>query len=164
MSPVSIRFATIEDSDAINDIYNHYVLTSLCTFHLELVTHQERVEWLEEHQGKYLATVAVWDGKVVGWASLSNHRPRPAYDGTVEGSVYIDKDFHRRGIGKLLIVDLIERARAQGFHTIVAGAEASQTASIRLHEDLGFVQIARFKEVGFKFDTWCDTVFLQLML
>ena len=107
--------------------------------------------------------MAELDGRVIGWASLSNHRPRPAYDGTVESSVYIHKDFHRRGLGKLLMIDLIERAKNCGFHTIVAGAEASQEASIRLHEDLGFVQVARFKDVGFKFDTWCDTNLMQLM-
>lgn len=164
MSPVSIRLATIEDADAINNIYNDYVLTSLCTFHLEPVTDEERMEWIKQHSGKYLATIAESNGKVIGWASLSNHRPRPAYNGTVESSVYIHKDFHRRGLGKLLMIDLIERAKNCGFHTIVAGAEASQEASIRLHEDLGFVQVARFKDVGFKFDTWCDTIFMQLML
>ena len=164
MSPVSIRLATIEDADAINNIYNDYVLTSLCTFHLEPVTDEERMEWIKQHSRKYLATIAESDGRVIGWASLSNHRPRPAYDGTVESSVYIHKDFHRRGLGKLLMIDLIERAKICGFHTIVAGAEASQEASIRLHEDLGFVQVARFKDVGFKFDTWCDTIFMQLML
>ncbi len=164
MSPVSIRLATIEDAGAINSIYNDYVLTSLCTFHLEPVTDEERMEWIKQHSGKYLATVAELDGRVIGWASLSNHRPRPAYDGTVESSVYIHKDFHRRGLGKLLMIDLMERAKNCGFHTIVAGAEASQEASIRLHEDLGFVQVARFKDVGFKFDTWCDTIFMQLML
>jgi L-amino acid N-acyltransferase len=161
---LSIRLATREDVDAINNIYNHYVLTSTCTFHLEPVTREERLQWLENHGGKYGVTVAVLDGEVVGWASVSNHRPRPAYDGTAESSVYIHRDFHRQGIGRVLMVDLIERARHVGFHTLVAGAEATQTASIRLHEDLGFTQIARFKEVGFKFDTWCDTVFLQLML
>jgi phosphinothricin acetyltransferase len=161
---LSIRPATVDDSDAINDIYNHYVLTSTCTFHLEPVTRQERLDWLEAHSGRYGVTIAKMDGIVVGWASLSNHRPRPAYDGTVESSVYIHEDFHRRGLGRVLMEDLIDRAKKLGFHTIVAGAEASQSASIGLHEKLGFVQVARFKEVGYKFDTWCDTVFMQLML
>jgi L-amino acid N-acyltransferase YncA len=164
MSHATIRLASIEDADAINAIYNHYVLTSLCTFHMEQVTKNERMEWLEGHCGKYVVTVVEINGTVVGWASLSNHRPRPAYDGTVESSVYIHKDFHRRGLGKLLMKDLITRAKYQGFHTIVAGAEASQESSIKLHEDLGFVHVARYKEVGFKFETWCDTVFMQLML
>jgi phosphinothricin acetyltransferase len=161
---LSIRLATVEDVDAINDIYNHYVQSSVCTFHLEPVTRKKRSEWFEAHKGRYGVTVAEMDGAVVGWASLSNHRPRPAYDGTVESSVYIHKDFHRQGLGRVLMVDLIERARHVGFHTIVAGAEASQVASIGLHEQLGFVQVARFKEVGYKFGAWCDTVFMQLML
>lgn len=161
---VTIRLAVPGDIEAINEIYNHYVLTSTCTFHLDPVTFDERQEWLNEHSERYSVTVAELDGVVVGWASLSPHRPRPAYAGTVESSVYIQFDHHRKGIGRELMVDLISRAKNAGFHTLVAGAEASQTGSIRLHEALGFTHIARYKEVGYKFDQWLDTVFLQLML
>ena len=159
-----IREAKHEDAEAINEIYNHYVLTSTCTFHLEPVTTQERTEWLAEHSDRYPVILAVSDGKVIGWASLSPFRPRPAYVGTLESSVYIHHLHHRKGIGKLLMVDLISRAKDLGYHTIIAGAEASQTGSIRLHEELGFEHVATYKQVGFKFDTWLDTVFLQLML
>ena len=159
-----IRSAKEQDVDAINDIYNYYVLTSTCTFHLDPVAHEERLAWLREHNDRYAVTVAIKEGKLVGWASLSPHRTRPAYAGTVESSVYIDKDNHRQGIGRMLMVDLMGRAKNAGFHTLVAGAEASQIGSLLLHESLGFERIARYKEVGYKFDQWLDTVFLQIML
>ena len=164
MDQIDIRLAQIEDAGAINDIYNHYVLTSTCTFHLEPVTVEERIEWLFEHSGRHPVTVGIMAGEVIGWASLSPFRRRPAYDGTVESSVYVHHLHHRKGHGKLLMLDLIVRAKTLGYHSIIAGAEASQFGSIRLHEELGFEHVAKFKQVGFKFDTWLDTVFLQLML
>ena len=160
----SIRLATLDDFVTINEIYNHYVLNSTCTFHLEPVTDEERLEWLSHHTERYPVTVVESDGIVVGWASLSQFRPRPAYANTVESSVYIHRDFHRRGLGKLLMTDLVERAKQLKHRSIIAGAEASQTASIRLHQDLGFTKVAYYQEVGFKFGEWHDTVFFQLML
>ena len=164
MDQIDIRLASLADADAINDIYNHYVFASTCTFHLEPVTHEERADWLRQHGDKHPVTVAVQKDQIVGWASLSPFRPRPAYDGTGESSVYVHCDHHRKGIGKLLMIDLIQRAKHLGYHSIIAGAEASQTGSIVLHEVLGFQHVARFQQVGFKFDQWLDTVFLQLML
>ncbi|MEI8280851.1 MAG: N-acetyltransferase family protein [Armatimonadota bacterium] len=164
MDQIDIRLAQIEGAGAINDIYNHYVLTSTCTFHLEPVSTQERLEWLAGHNDRYPVIVAVCKGQIVGWASLSPFRPRPAYAGTVESSVYVHHLHQRKGIGRLLMLDLISRAKALGYHSIIAGAEATQYGSIRLHEELGFEHVAQFKQVGFKFDTWLDTVFLQLML
>lgn len=164
MSSLQIRLATQADAEDINDIYNHYVRTSTCTFHLDPVTTQERVEWLSKHNDRYPVLIATINNQTVGWASLSPFRERPAYAGTTESSVYIHKDFQRQGIAKQLMVELIERANKLGYRTILAGAEASQTASIKLHESLGFRRTALFKEVGFKFDQWLDTVFLQLML
>ncbi|MBS1702614.1 MAG: N-acetyltransferase [Armatimonadetes bacterium] len=159
-----IRLATEADADAINDVYNYYVHHSTCTFHLEPVTREERVEWLNGHSEKHPVLVYEVDGKVVGWASLSVHRPRPAYGNTVETSVYIDHRFHGRGIGKALLGELIRLANMHGHHTMLGGMEASQIASIRLHESLGFEKVAHYREIGYKFGQWLDTVFYQLML
>ncbi len=159
MDLIDIRLVQVEDAGSINAIYNYYVLSSTCTFHLEPVTIQERTEWLDGHSDRYPVIVAG-----CSWASLSPFRPRPAYVGTVESSAYVHYLHHRKGIGRLLMLDLISRAKALGYHSIIAGAEATQYGSIRLHEGLGFEHVAQFKQVGFKFDTWLDTVFLQLML
>src|SRR5262245_57858093 len=112
MTP-SIRLATQADLPAINEIYNYYVLRSTCTYQLESETLEARQAWFAKHPSdKYPVTVAELDGEVVGWGSLSKFRDRAAYDLTVEASVYIRHDHHRRGIGRTLLVDLIERARA----------------------------------------------------
>ena len=160
-----LRLATADDLDAINDIYNYYVLRSTCTYQLEPETLEARRAWFGAHSPeKYPITVAELDGQVAGWGSLSKFRDRAAYDPTVEASVYIHHEFHRRGLGRLILVDLIDRAKAAGFHSLIGGASAEQTASIRLQETLGFKHIAHFKQVGYKFGQWLDVAFLQLML
>jgi phosphinothricin acetyltransferase len=159
-----IRLATPADLPAINAIYNHYVLTSTCTYAEEPDTLADRSFWFAEHQGPHPATVLEQDGEVVGWASLSEYRGRCGYRFSVENSVYVHHAHHGQGIGKALMLDLIDRARQLGHHTIVAGVSADQTASRGLHEHLGFTQVAHFREVGYKFDRWLDVVFLQLLL
>ena len=164
-TPPKIRPATESDLPAINDIYNYYVLRSTCTYQLEPETLEARRDWFRAHSPeKYPVTVAEIDGQVAGWGSLSKFRDRAAYDPTVEASVYIHHDLHRRGLCRLLLVDLIDRARAAGFHSLIGGASADQTASIKLQESLGFTHIGRFKQVGYKFGQWLDVVFMQLML
>src|SRR5207247_4724512 len=130
-----IRLATASDLPAINDIYNYYVLRSTCTYQLESETFDARQAWFAAHPSdKYPVTVAELDGQVVGWGSLSKFRDRAAYDGSVEASVYIRHDRHRRGLGRALLADLIDRARAIGFHTFIGGCSADQTARLRLQE------------------------------
>lgn len=164
MSPC-IRLATAADVPAINDIYNYYVPRSTCTYQLEPEPLAGREKWFQEHPpDKYPVTVAEVDGEVVGWGSLSKFRERAGYAPSVEASIYIRHDMQRRGLGRALLVDLIERARAIGFHTLVGGASADQTASIALQESLGFERVAHFKEVGMKFGQRLDVIFLQLML
>jgi L-amino acid N-acyltransferase len=165
MTATSIRIATAGDLPTINDIYNYYVLRSTCTYQLEPETLEARLAWFAAHPSdKYPVTVAELNGQVVGWGSLSKFRDRAAYDGTVEASIYIRHEVHRRGIGRALLCDLIERARAIGFHTLIGGASADQAASLALQESLGFQRIAHFKEVGYKFGRRLDVVFYQLML
>jgi L-amino acid N-acyltransferase YncA len=164
MSP-TLRLATAADLQAINDIYNHYVLCSTCTYQLEPEPLEGRKAWFAAHSPeKYPVTVAEIEGAVVGWGSLSKFRDRAAYDGSVEASIYIHHGYHRRGLGRTLLVDLIARARAAGFHTLIGGCSADQTASLALQESLGFTRVAHFKEVGYKFGQWLDVIFLQLML
>src|SRR5687768_16205034 len=135
--PFNIRLATVDDLEAINDIYNHYVPRSTCTYQLEPEPIEGRRVWFEAHPpDRYPVTVAQEDSQILGWGSLSKFRDRAAYAPSVEASVYIRHDKHRRGIGKALLIDLIQRARALGFHTLVGGASADQTASLALQESL----------------------------
>jgi phosphinothricin acetyltransferase len=161
----SIRLATAADLPAINDIYNYYVLNSTCTYQTEPETEEARRAWFEQHSpDTHPVTVATIENEVVGWGALSQFRPRAAYGHTVEASVYLRHDVHRRGIGKALLLDLIARAKAAGHHTLIGGASADQVASLALQESLGFQRVANLQEVGFKFGRWLDVVYSQLML
>ena len=164
MSGIAIRLATVADLDRINEIYNHYVLHSTCTYQTEPEPIEGRRKWFEAHGERHPVTVAEEDGRVVGWGSLSRFHARAAYGRTVENSVYVDPALHRRGIGRLLLVDLIERAQDLGHHTIVALIDADQLPSIAIHEKLGFETVGRLKEVGYKFDRWLHVIHMQKLL
>jgi phosphinothricin acetyltransferase len=161
---ITIRLATELDLPAINDIYNQYVRTSLCTYQEEDATMDERREWFGHHGGRLPVTVSEMDDAVVGWGSLSMFRERSAYRFTVEDSVYVRHDQLGKGIGKAMLLDLISRARTLQYKTIIAGCDSLQTASIALHEKLGFERVAHFRQVGYKFDQWLDVIFLQYMV
>ena len=94
----------------------------------------------------------------------SKFRLRAAYAPTVEASVYIHHDHHRRGLGRLILEELIAQARRAGFHSMIGGVSADQAASIALQESLGFKRVAHLKEVGLKFGQRLDVIYLQLML
>ncbi len=165
MSALHIRLAADSDLPAIDDIYNHYVLCSTCTAQYEPTTPDERRAWFVEHAPeRHPVTVAELDGRVVGWGALSRYHSRTGYRFTVENSVYVRHDAHRRGIGGALLADLIARARAGGHRTIVASIAGDQAPSIALHARAGFVEVGRLRETVVKLGTWLDVVYMQLML
>jgi L-amino acid N-acyltransferase len=163
MAP-TIRLARRDDLDAINDIYNHYVMHSTCTYQEIPEPLDNRRVWFDRHGPQHPVTVAEDRGTVVAWGSLSPYHTRSAYRFTVENSVYVHHAHHRRGIGGALLRDLIARARGAGHRSIVAGIDADQHASVALHAAHGFVTAGRVKEVGYKFHRWLDVVYMQLML
>ena len=163
-NPVRIRLATVADLGRINEIYNHYVLTSTCTYQNEPSSQAERAQWFAEHDERHPVTVAEVGAELVGWGCLSDFRGRWGYRYTVENSVYVRHDTQRCGIGRALLGDLIRRARELHYHTIIAGISAEQAGSVRLHEQAGFVMAGHLREVGHKFEQWLDVVFLQLRL
>jgi L-amino acid N-acyltransferase len=124
----------------------------------------DRLAWFAAHGEAHPITVATVAGEVVGWGSLSPYRARSAYRYTVENSVYVRHDRQRRGIGRLLLADLIERGRAARHHTIVAVIDAEQTGSVALHVAMGFRDAGELRELGFKFGRWLHVRYLQLML
>lgn len=164
MPEVSIRLATADDLPAINDIYNHYVLQTTCTYQEEPEAIESRRAWFAAHDQRYPVTVATVDGLVVGWGSLSRFHPRSAYRFTVENSIYLHHDRRRQGIGSALLRDQIDRATRLGHRSIIATVDAAQAGSIALHARYGFEPVAHLKHVGFKFGQWLDVVYLQRML
>ena len=102
--------------------------------------------------------------RIVGFGSLSRFKERPAYNTTVEDSVYVDRDHHGHGIGRLLLDALVDTARVHGFHTMIGRITADNTASIALHRAVGFDSVGLEREIGRKFGRWLDVVVMQKML
>jgi phosphinothricin acetyltransferase len=159
------RLVERRDADALRAIYNVEVLESTVTFDLRPRTLAEQLAWIDDHSGGHPAIVAVDESDVVGgFASLTPYRPRPAYSTTVEDSVYVHRDLRGRGVGRLLLGDLVELARDHGFHSVIGRIVGDHDASIALHAACGFAQVGREQEVGRKFNRWLDVVLMQLML
>jgi L-amino acid N-acyltransferase YncA len=161
---VTVRVAAPADLGAINDIYNHYVLHSTCTYQEEPEPIASRRQWFEHHSDRHPVTVAELDGRVMGWGSLSAYHARSAFRNTVENSIYVHPQHHRRGIGSLLLQDLIIRACSAGHRAIIAGIDGEQPASVALHAKFGFVKAGRLRQIGFKFNRWLDVIYMELLL
>jgi phosphinothricin acetyltransferase len=159
-----VRPATLDDLGAVNDIYNHYVLHSTCTYQEEPETIEDRRKWFDHHRALHPVIVAEAGGQVVGWGSLSPWHPRSAYRRTVEDSIYIHHEQQRRGLGSLLLEELIGRARILGHRAIIAAIDHGQPGSVALHARFKFQEVGHFKQVGFKFGRWLDAIYLELIL
>jgi phosphinothricin acetyltransferase len=166
MRNIKIRDARQDDVEGITAIYNDAVERTTAIWNDTKVDSVNRSAWLADRQrAGYPVLVAVDDqGSVFGYASFGDWRAWEGYRHTVEHSLYVRADRRGHGIGKTLMLALIERARGLGKHVMVAGIEANNVESIRLHEKLGFERVGYLKEVGMKFDTWLDLAFLQLKL
>jgi L-amino acid N-acyltransferase YncA len=162
---VQIRLATLDDADAIREIYNHQVLTSTVTFDLVPRSPADQVEWMQARSGAHAVVVAADDtGSVSGFGSLSPYRPRPAYSTSVEDSVYVREDRQGQGVGRSILTELVARAEQHGFHTVVGRIVGDHEASIALHRSLGFDHVGTEREIGRKFGRWLDVVVMQRML
>jgi len=162
---VTIRTAGRADVPGILDIYNDAVLHTTASYDDEPSTLEARLDWFDGKTRHGLPVfVAEDETGVVGWSAFGPFRPWPGYRYAVEHSVYVAASRRGRGIGTALLPPLIERAREMGMHAMIAGIDAANAPSIRLHARLGFERVAHFKEVGFKFDRWLDLVFMELLL
>jgi phosphinothricin acetyltransferase len=162
---VEIRRATVEDAEAIRAIYNVEVTRSTVTFDIIPRTSQEQVDWLVKRSGAYVVLVAEDDdGTILGFASLSPFRERPAYSTTVEDSVYVDRDQRGRGVARMLLEALVETATVHGFHAMIARIVGGHDASIALHEKVGFEVVGTEREVGRKQGRWLDVVVMERLL
>ena len=161
---MEIRLASLEDAEAIRAIYNPAVLDSTATFDLRPRSLADQQVWLREHSGAHAAIVAVDDGVVVGFGSLSPYRTRPAYVTSVEDSVYVHPDHHGKGVGRALLEELVRLAKAHGFHAMFARIVGGHEAWIALHRAVGFDLVGTEREVGRKFGRWLDVVAMQRVL
>ena len=164
MDDLVVRLAVLDDAEAIRRIYNHEVEHTTHTFDLVPRSPQDQRAWLQEREGALGVLVAELDGRVVGFASLSEYRPRAAYRTSVESSVYVDGALRGRGVGRRLMRELVDVARSRGFHTMLARIAGGHEASIQLHQAAGFTVVGTEREVGRKFGGWLDVVVMQRML
>lgn len=162
---MQIRDAEDGDQSSILEIYNDAVLNTTAVWNEVPRTAQEQAQWFEAKQAQaYPVLVAVVDEVVAGFCSYGPFRPWYGYRFSVEGSIYVAAQYRRQGIARQLLAALIARAQLQELHAIIAGIEAGNAASIRLHEQAGYRIAGRLHEVGFKFGRWLDLVLMERLL
>jgi phosphinothricin acetyltransferase len=166
MTELAIRPALASDIPAITRIYAHAVLHGTATFELEPPTEAEMLRRFDKlRAGGFPYVVAEIGGAVGGYAYAGAFRERPAYRFTVEDSIYIAPERHKRGIGRALLNRLIANSEAAGFRQMIAViGDSAQAGSIALHRSCGFRNAGVFEAVGFKFGRWLDTVQMQRAL
>ncbi len=155
-----IREATFSDAEAIADIYNYYILNTVITFEIDPITPREIMKRMEKYKevGPYL--VYEENGETVGYAYVSKFRERPAYEHSVESSIYLKNGYGGKGLGAKLYAELLAQVALER-HTIIGGIALPNKASVKLHEKCGFRKVAHFLGVGRKFGTWIDVGFWQ---
>ena len=162
---IQIRAYQTEDTEAILDIINHNILHSTSLYDYSVRSFEQQKAILEEKiQKGFPVIVAENKGEVLGFGMYSEFRFREAYQFTVEHSVYVAENQLGKGIGKLLLSELIVLAKAQKLHTMIGVIDSENENSIAFHEQFGFKIVGTIKESGYKFDRWLDSVFMQLLL
>lgn len=159
-----IRLAREADSSRLLEIYAPYIINTPITFEYD-------VPKISEFKDRVTATLMKlpWlvyeDGGIIkGYAYASEHRKRPAYDWSVDLSIYIDEEYQREGIGRALYGSLIDILRIQGYFNAFAGVTIPNIKSEGFHKSFGFIPIGIYKNVGYKFDRWYDTKWYQYMI
>lgn len=160
-----IRPATPNDIPRIAAIYGHYVSNSTATFELSAPSESEMLErFVQITNAAFPYLVIVQHGEVAGYAYAAPYRPRPAYRFTVEDTIYLAPEASGQGLGTQLLSELIAQCQSLGFRQMIAVIGGATPASCRLHARLGFEEVGRLREVGFKFQSWLDTILMQRAL
>jgi phosphinothricin acetyltransferase len=162
--PVSIRQAVVADASRAAEIYAPYVNDTAISFEESPPTGHDFAGRIERCLSRWQWLVAEAGGAVVGYAYGSEHRARAAYRWSVEVSVYVDREFHRRGIGRALYERLLADLTERGFCHAYAGTTLPNDSSVELHTAMGFTPIGTFRDVGWKFGRWHDVAWFQKTL
>lgn len=164
-SEITIREATAQDLQQILDIYNDAIIHTTAVYSEIPQTLAMRIDWFKGRKdSNFPVIVTELNGVVVGFGSYGDFRSWPCYRFTAEHSVYIHNAYRGLGISKMLIKELLLHAKNAGLHALIAGIDSENIVSLNLHYAFGFVKVAHFKEVGFKFNRWLDLIFLELLL
>lgn len=157
-----IRDARLDDAEQILEVYKPYILDTPVSFELEVPQLNEFQGRLVERNGKFPWLVFERDNQILGYAYAGPFKSRCAYEWSVESSVYVKKGCHRLGIGKALYGALLDVVKFQGAVNVIGGVTLPNEASVGLHEHFGFVNVAIFKDAGFKMGRWWDVGYWQL--
>jgi phosphinothricin acetyltransferase len=156
-----VRAGVPADLAAILAIYNDAVAHTTASYDYQPRSAERQQAWFAAKQEAGLPVlVAQQDGAVAGFGSYGPFRAWEGYRFTVEHSVYVAQPYRRRGIASALVAALLERARADGLHLMVAGIDAANASSIALHRRLGFEDAGVLREAGYKFERWLDLAFM----
>lgn len=162
---VNIQKATLSDVNSILEIVNDAILNTTAIYDYDLRTLEEQMEWfLLKEKNNFPVFVAELNNEIVGFGTYDSFRSKVGYRFTVEHSVYVKEGFAGKGIGKLLLEQLITTAKSENYHVMIGVIDATNENSIRFHEKFGFESIGILKEVGFKFNRWLDVNLMQLKL
>ena len=161
---IHIRKAHLKDLPIITQIYNEAIRTTTATFDTTPKTLEEQTRWFQDHGTKNPIMVAECGTIVVAWGSLSQWSDRCAYADTAEVSLYVLEQYRGKGIGTQLLNALLKEGQRQGLHAVLARITEGNTASLRLHESLGFAQVGVMREVGVKFGRRLDVNLMEKIL
>jgi len=166
VGPLEIRPAVDADLPALNDLYNHYVRETHITFDIEPITLEARREWFTHYgtTGRHRLLVATEADRLLGYATSSPYAPRPAYETSVETSIYLAPDAAGRGIGSRLYEALFRLLDGEDVHRAYAGVALPNPASIALHERFAFALVGRYTEQGRKFGRYWDVAWYERQL
>ena len=156
-----VRLATTDDAEAIRTIYNVEVETNTVNFDLRPRTLDEQRRWLIDRSGAHAVIVADTGDSLAGFASLSPYKEKPAYNTSVENSIYVSREHQGTGVGSLLLDELCRLSDSHGFHAMFARIVGNHEASINLHRKHGFELVGVEREVGRKFGRWLDVALMQ---
>jgi phosphinothricin acetyltransferase len=148
----------------MTDIYNEALLTTNAHYYSEPVSLIERKKWFHAHGDKHPVYVAEIETQIIGWASLTRWSAHPAFEDSVESSVYIHKNYRGKGLGKVLLKKIIEVGSKTGIHTIIARILEGNPGSIKIHGELGFEHIGVMKDIGKKNGKYLDLFMMQRMI
>jgi phosphinothricin acetyltransferase len=164
MGEVSVRDAATEDAAAICTIYNQGIEDRIATLETQLRTPEERRQWMAARGARHPVVVAVSGGQVVGWGSLNSFNPRPAYDHVVDLSVYVERAWRGRGVGRVLLTHLLDRARGLGYHKMVLATFPYNAGGLVLYRRMGFSEVGVYREQGQLDGRWVDVLIMERLL
>jgi L-amino acid N-acyltransferase YncA len=156
---LTIRDAVPADAAFIAAIYNHYIRNTVVTFEETEITASDMESRMTAVTASYPWLVGEAEGQVIGYAYARKYHERAAYRHTVETGIYLDHRHHGRGFGRALYEKLLALLPARNIHVAIGSISPPNPASVALHEKMGFVQVGRFPQIGFKFGQWIDVVY-----